>query len=129
MSSFVLKGSKFFVDVHTAKYSPWVIQAIERDFYRCVKCGEPNVEKLIVHHIDESRKLGIDKMNNNLDNLMTLCKPCHARIHKQTVDVIRPNFEKIKEMFQQGSSYSEIGKEIGISRQRVHQILKASKML
>ena len=40
------------------------------------KCEWCNSQKnLLVHHKDENRK------NNNLDNLITLCKSCHQKLH------------------------------------------------
>ena len=61
---------------------------LERDKYQCRSCGKKNVI-LDIHHIDgngTSKKKG-DK-NNNLDNLITLCRKCHnkadwARIMKE----------------------------------------------
>jgi hypothetical protein len=35
--------------------------------------------------------------------------------------------EKINEMSREGKTYEEIGKELGITRQRVGQIIKASR--
>ena len=93
----------------------WYINCLKRDNYKCVDCG---VEiDLIVHHIDGSRKLGIKKMNNNLDNLLTLCKPCHARKHGYTAD-----HEDVIEMREGGMTFQEIGDKLGLSRQRAHQL-------
>ncbi len=44
----------------------------------CQVCGATN-RRLHVHHIDGNG------LNNNLDNLITLCVPCHRRAHS-------PNF-------------------------------------
>lgn len=59
----------------------WHTQCLIRDKFTCIKCGQSKTEKLIVHHIDESRKKGLKFMNNNLDNLETLCFQCHAERH------------------------------------------------
>ena len=41
----------------------------------CIKCAsKDNIE---VHHIDENRK------NNNMDNLMVLCRSCHHFQHSK----------------------------------------------
>ena len=40
---------------------------------KCEWCG--STKNLIVHHADENR------YNNNLDNLVTLCRACHQKIH------------------------------------------------
>ena len=39
----------------------------------CEKCG--STENLCVHHIDGNRK------NNVEENMMTLCKKCHQKLH------------------------------------------------
>ena len=45
----------------------------ERDRYTCQLCGEQ--EDLLVHHID------CDKNNSSSDNLITLCRKCHSKVH------------------------------------------------
>src|SRR5687767_12783288 len=50
--------------------------ALIRDGYACTQCGAEN--PLECHHI-EPLCLGGD---NSLDNLQTLCKPCHKAKHK-----------------------------------------------
>lgn len=47
---------------------------LKRDEYRCAICDKNTTPDLDVHHIN-----GIKK-DNHLDNLVTLCKDCHARI-------------------------------------------------
>jgi len=47
-------------------------QALERDGYRCVRCGSQ--EKIQVHHIQAL----CDEGTNELDNLETLCERCHV---------------------------------------------------
>jgi hypothetical protein len=47
-------------------------KARERDNYECVRCGGKPQD---VHHVDGDRK------NNELDNLMTLCRSCHMKEH------------------------------------------------
>lgn len=105
--------------IDTFKVYPHIIHTYIRDNYKCVRCGSS--DKLIVHHIDESRKNGNKKMNNNLSNLITLCKPCHAKEHGYTATDTR--IHTIKEMYQKNISLAEIGKKLGLSRQRIHQII------
>ena len=50
---------------------------LERDGFRCTKCGCP--DNLHVHHIKEKSKGG----SNELSNLITLCRDCHAEEHKE----------------------------------------------
>lgn len=50
----------------------------ERDNYTCRECGsKPENTTLDVHHID------YDKTNNDSQNLITLCKSCHAKTAKR----------------------------------------------
>ena len=52
----------------------------ERDGYKCTNCGSENM--LIPHHIDESGQT--DNPNNAMNNLITLCRSCHIKIHPPT---------------------------------------------
>lgn len=50
----------------------------QRDNYKCQSCGCPQeecFERLTVHHIDKI------KTNLNPDNLISLCRKCHGKIH------------------------------------------------
>ena len=62
--------------------------AKERDNYTCRDCGvqhPPKSRKLDVHHIVPYRRFKIPENANRLDNLLTLCRPCHnGRTHKKT---------------------------------------------
>ena len=39
----------------------------------CVACG--STKNVVIHHIDRDRK------NNQMDNLIALCRCCHAQVH------------------------------------------------
>ena len=101
------------------KYYYWVFETLQRDNFKCRDCNNNNFNNLLVHHLDESRKNGQLNMNNNSNNLLTLCKKCHSKRHKQT-----KKHPEIIEMVIMGLSFAEIGRNLGISRQRVHQIYK-----
>ena len=47
---------------------------LKRDNSTCRKCGS-TTRPLDIHHIDHNKK------NNDLSNLITLCKICHGKIH------------------------------------------------
>lgn len=55
---------------------------LKRDNYTCQCCKKHKEIKLHVHHI-ESRKTG----SNSPDNLITLCKECHEKVHKGLIKV------------------------------------------
>lgn len=48
----------------------------DRDGWKCRQCGVARKYKiLLIHHIDEN------KLNNSIDNLITLCGSCHSKVH------------------------------------------------
>src|SRR5260221_14667759 len=51
--------------------------ALERDKYRCAKCGADNPSELDVHH-RMPRSIQVD---HSAANLITLCDGCHAALH------------------------------------------------
>lgn len=55
--------------------------ALERDNFRCVNCGAKRI--LCVHHIDKN------KLNNDVENLITLCRSCHMKLHWREKQWIR----------------------------------------
>jgi hypothetical protein len=68
-------GTSF--EPYTPKFNKELKEEVrKRDGYRCKECGYSQEElgyKLPVHHID------YDKKNSVLDNLITLCRSCHAQ--------------------------------------------------
>lgn len=53
---------------------------LERDGHQCVRCGNANLASLVVHHKDGNGR-GQPQPNNDLSNLETLCRKCHAAEH------------------------------------------------
>lgn len=47
----------------------------ENGIIKCNCCGIEDITALVVHHLDRNR------LNNDLENLETLCANCHHRIH------------------------------------------------
>lgn len=60
----------------------WLTQrrkALERDGYKCSKCGKDGtIVKLMVHHKIPFRYFDDYKKANRLNNLITLCNSCHS---------------------------------------------------
>lgn len=61
-------------------------QALDRDGHKCVRCSSTN--QLTVHHKDRSGR-GADEHNNDLENLETLCRKCHAAEHRDELNAAR----------------------------------------
>lgn len=68
----------------------WSVQrraALKRDGNRCTKCGATRASgaRLVVHHIVAFREYGMARYEeaNRLDNLTTLCDPCHTTLEWQ----------------------------------------------
>lgn len=64
---------------------------LERDGYKCVRCGSD--EDLTVHHVDGEGR-GSARPNNLLENLLTVCRACHARIHHGEKNVWSRKYDK-----------------------------------
>jgi len=81
--------------------------AIDRDENKCQCCGcengKLNTNKLGVHHID------VNKLNNSLSNLITLCTQCHISLHsKYSKYILRRS--NIYKLFAQEKQFGEFGK-------------------
>jgi 5-methylcytosine-specific restriction endonuclease McrA len=70
------KGGKSF-EAYTIDWTETLKRSIrERDRYTCQICRKPQGDIVLdVHHIDCNKK------NNNPDNLITLCRSCHQKLH------------------------------------------------
>lgn len=53
-------------------------KVLKRDRNRCRECGSDKL--LTVHHLDGQGR-GSKDPNNEMNNLVTLCRACHARAH------------------------------------------------
>lgn len=88
-------------------------EVMQRDNYKCAFCSCDEIHRLIIHHKDE------DKQNNVMENLVTLCRACHAREHhagelnSRYVDISR---EAIAEAIESTSTLDEAAKKLGITR-------------
>jgi len=68
---------------------------LKRDNFHCQVCG--GEKKICVHHIDGTNYIK-KNANNGLENLITLCKSCHSKLHwwqrknyelKSSEDIVR----------------------------------------
>jgi hypothetical protein len=59
---------------YPAEFHQKKAQVKKRDGYECRQCGLD--ENLDVHHRD------MNPENNKLDNLVTLCRSCHFKVHQ-----------------------------------------------
>jgi len=82
------------------------VQAVlERDNFQCQECGMTQEQHILIfgtrlniHHKDGNGKDAIIK-NNDVNNLLTLCHDCHARLHKRAKKI-----EKWGELLEQDDS-------------------------
>ena len=63
-------------------------QVLERDAWRCQFCG--GLSNLEVHHKTARSKLGDD----SVDNLITLCDPCHKELHRAPRKKLQPRSDR-----------------------------------
>jgi 5-methylcytosine-specific restriction endonuclease McrA len=71
-------------------------KALERDGWECRDCGTTNEEHLDrdgqglhVHHLTKRRKFDDYEEANRLENLVTLCRDCHAKWEKRDYGVAK----------------------------------------
>ena len=65
----------------SSEYNEWRLFVYKRDFYTCQKCGQKHY-KLIAHHIKSYSEF--EKLRLDIDNGITLCRSCHAKIHRES---------------------------------------------
>lgn len=110
-----------------------------RDNHTCQDCGKVWIEgqrRFDVHHLNGlcgKKSRGYDK---SIEGLTTLCHKCHFNRpeHKQRGKeyivknrIIRiKSYSSIVKMRKRRYSLREIGKRYGVTKQRIHQILKLS---
>ncbi len=85
--------------------------AVERKCFFCSK-----TENTQIHHIDK------DKLNNDISNLLILCKGCHLKLHGK---IYNPLLKRVFAILtEERFSYEEIGEMFGTTRQNVYKLLK-----
>jgi hypothetical protein len=78
---------------------------------------------LEVHHRDLLGRGRTSIVNDTLDNLLTLCRSCHCRLHSDEYsqfDSVRNT--EIYNLRCSGITFAEIANQFHITRQRAHQI-------
>lgn len=73
----------------------WRKIIFQRDNYKCRYCG--NNSDLHLHHINPISKGKRIKMSYCYDNLITLCKECHNKIHTPRYHRIKTWLKKIQD--------------------------------
>ena len=98
----------------------------------CEVCGRIS-RYLLVHHKDESRKLGNKNINNNPDNLMTLCHMCHGTKHSKLRGTYQAKVHKLKIDAKINSWIEKESKKLGIPKKsflriRLLELVNKSKL-
>jgi hypothetical protein len=107
------------------------LKALQRDSFICQRCG---VEATEVHHKDGTGSNNFWKeRNNKLDNLISVCHKCNIQLDLELWGTTNFNKGKWKKDVERNNmilelskkfSQSEISRKLGITRQRVNQIIK-----
>lgn len=78
-------GYKSIKFMHLARFGGLREQVIQRDGEKCVGCGMTRQEHrdrwdrdITVDHIDKQGRY-VKEQNNTLQNMQTMCLPCHSR--------------------------------------------------
>jgi len=91
-------------------------KALKRDDNKCVDC-KSNFQ-LLIHHINRKRD------DNNINNLITLCRSCHALAHNSNLAWKKPDKTIIIELIELNKTVQFMSYYLGINRQRIYQLLK-----
>ena len=75
-------------------YKNWRKAVFARDYYTCQMCNDNTGGNLQAHHIRPIRDHKNDLLIFDINNGITLCKPCHESIYKREHDFIE-QFENI----------------------------------
>ncbi len=97
----------------------------------CENCGTSR-GRLHIHHLNgsefrqEPHPFTSENENNKVENLKLLCSSCHQKLHRLHLEFM----ERTKPIVlrrETGETFESIGKDLGLSRQRIHQIYKKAK--
>ena len=72
------RGSRLHAALNRHRWADARRAAFERDDWRCVDCGRAG--RLEAHHVTPLQKGGAPY---DLENLETLCRPCHIERHRR----------------------------------------------
>jgi RRXRR protein/HNH endonuclease len=92
------------------------IACLMRDGYTCQQCGKQHT-RLEAHHIVFRQQGGKD----SLTNLVTLCEPCHKKVHQGKVTLkvtgVSGHLDQIAQRSMQGKSYlyAALGRQVPLS--------------
>ena len=70
--------------IHSRGWERLRLAVLQRDGYTCGDCGK-TAARFEVHHRDKNA------LNNSLDNLLTLCRGCHIRVH--STGTVKPDWK------------------------------------
>ena len=87
----------------------------------CKLCGSPSGwgnQRLLIHHIDHNH------YNDIPSNRLIVCRKCHTRLHFENSWYI----DSAKHMREQGFTLQAIADTFGVTRQRIHQLLKQDNL-
>lgn len=96
----------------------------ERDGYACRRCG--STVALVAHHIDWSGQS--ETPNQELDNLLTLCRACHAKEHhagSKNVKYKDISIDEIRDALAKHGTVTATAEALGVTRKTLLKKRKA----
>lgn len=112
-------------------------KTLMRDGYKCVKCGMTNSEHLesfgvsiTVDHIDGKGRNSKVK-NHELDNLQTLCLPCHGKkdFDKTKQKLSDEQIEEVINLYKSGMKQKDIGIKYNVTQAFISLVLSGKRRI
>jgi len=95
---------------------------LNRDGHKCRHCGKIN--SLVVHHLDGKGR-GHKVRDDGLANLITLCRGCHAKVHRDSHRKFdAATVKTVRRLFSRGIKVSEIVRQTGVSKPYIYQLVR-----
>ena len=84
------------LDMSSREYKQWRLAVFTRDGFTCQVCGDCRGGNLRAHHL--KRYSCFPELRHDVDNGITLCDSCHAKVHSQLDIQSDPQYNQLMKL-------------------------------